>query len=312
MRLRAGIFALVMLGAAHVQAMTLEFPSLASPIAEKSVASDSYFLPTAPFFDGPAAGIVAEGEVHQQSWKVGNGTLTTMQILAPLRKQLEQAGYETLFECEAKACGGFDFRYQIDVLPEPDMHVNLGDFRYLAAKRAGDNGPEYACLIVSRSANSGFVQLTRIGAINSSANIIASTKAPPPRTSLTKAGPVGTQLEIAGHATLDDLFFKTGSSELGEDKFASLDNLADYLTARPDRQVVLVGHTDAEGALDGNIALSRRRAAAVMERLIYAHGVSPAQVTADGVGYLAPRASNLTDEGRSQNRRVEVILVSTQ
>jgi len=309
---RFGIMVFAMLASAGAQAMELQFPAVASSIAEKSIASDSYFLPIAPFVDGPIEGVIAEGQVHQQSWKVGTGALTTMQILAPLRAQLQQAGYEPLYECEAKICGGFDFRYQVELLPEPDMHVNLGDFRYLAASRQGDDTPEYVGLIVSRSANAGFVQLTSIGATNAAANITASTKAPPPRTAPTQAGPVGSQLELAGHATLDDLYFKTGSSQLGEEQFASLDNLASYLTARPDRQIVLVGHTDAEGALDNNIVLSRRRASAVMERLVYTHGVSPAQVSADGVGYLSPRASNLTDEGRTQNRRVEVILISTE
>ncbi len=303
--------ALCIFGAA-AQAMTLDFPSLASPVAEKSVASSSYFVPTGPFADGPLDGVIAEGAVHQQSWKLGGGGLTTMQILAPLREQLEAQGFSTLYECEAKICGGFDFRYQVDVLPEPDMHVNLGDFRYLAVTKAAEGYPEYVALIVSRSANAGFVQLTSIGKPNAAANITASTKAPPPRTSPIAAGPVGSQLEIAGHATLDDLLFRTGSSELGVDRFASLDNLASYLTARPDRQVVLVGHTDAEGALDTNVVLSRRRAAAVMDRLVHQYGVSPEQVSADGVGYLSPRASNLTDEGRTQNRRVEVVLTSTE
>lgn len=309
---RVFITALAVLSAAHAQAMTLELPGLAAPVAEKSNASDSYFLPTAPFVEGPGEGVIAEGQVHQQSWKLGSGALTTMQILAPLRAQLADAGFETLYECEARVCGGFDFRYQIEVLPEPDMHVNLGDFRYLAAQRQGDAAPEYVGLIVSRSANAGFVQLTSIGATSATPNITSSTKAPPARTAASTAGPVGTQLELAGHATLDDLSFKTGSSELGSEQFASLANLATYLAARPDRQVMLVGHTDAEGALDSNIALSRRRAAAVLKQLVYTHGVSPAQVSADGVGYLSPRASNLTDEGRTKNRRVEVILVSTQ
>ena len=51
---------------------------------------------------------------------------------------------------------------------------------------------------------------------------------------------------------------------------------------------------------------------AVVTRLVERHGVDSAQVSYDGVGYLAPRATNLTPEGRTKNRRVEVILTSTQ
>ena len=76
--------------------------------------------------------------------------------------------------------------------------------------------------------------------------------------------------------------------------------------------VLLVGHTDAAGGLEANIALSRRRAASVVAHLVGELGVSRAQVSAEGVGYLVPRASNLTDQGRAENRRVEVVLTSTQ
>jgi outer membrane protein OmpA-like peptidoglycan-associated protein len=76
--------------------------------------------------------------------------------------------------------------------------------------------------------------------------------------------------------------------------------------------VAIVGHTDASGGLEANIALSRKRAQAVRNVLIEAFGVPAAQIQAEGVGYLSPRASNLTEAGRTQNRRVEVMLTSTQ
>jgi OOP family OmpA-OmpF porin len=63
--------------------------------------------------------------------------------------------------------------------------------------------------------------------------------------------------------------------------------------------------------LEGNVALSRKRAQAAKAWLL-ARGIPDAQVEADGVGYLAPIASNLTEEGRTKNRRVEVILTSTR
>ncbi len=75
---------------------------------------------------------------------------------------------------------------------------------------------------------------------------------------------------------------------------------------------MLVGHTDAEGALEGNISLSKKRAAAVKARLIDVFGVPEAQIDAQGVGYLVPVASNLTDDGRMMNRRVEAILNSIE
>ena len=66
------------------------------------------------------------------------------------------------------------------------------------------------------------------------------------------------------------------------------------------------------GSLQGNISLSKRRAQSVRQRLIDAHGVPPERMEAEGMGYLSPVASNLQEQGRDQNRRVEVILLSAE
>lgn len=308
---RAALFGLLLIPSG-AWSLTLNFPASAFVVADRSIAQDSRFVPTGPFDGEQVAGVTAEGAVRQQAWKVGAGSLTTLQILAPLRAQLEQAGYEILYECAARICGGFDFRYQINVLPEPDMHVNLGDYRYLAARKPGGEGPDFAALIVSRSLNAGFVQLTQIGPQQPAAALATSTPVPDTTIRLSATDPIGIQLENNGFTTLDDVTFQTGSWTLGDDEFASLAALAAYLRDRPDARVVMVGHTDAEGALAGNIALSRKRASAVAERLVDKYGVPHGQVSADGVGFLAPRNSNLTDAGRAANRRVEVILTSTK
>jgi len=310
MILRAAMTVVLPLCAATVaQATVMELPWPASSLAVQRVAGTSHFLATGPFIDGPLEGMTVEGVLHQQSWRVA-GELTTLQLLAPLRRQLAGAGFETLFQCETDVCGGFDFRFQIDILPEPDMHVNLGDYRYLSAKRIADGeDEEYISVIVSRSANAGFVHLTRIGPDDETVDIEGAWSSD---TLAADAIDVGERLELAGHVSLDDLAFRTGSSRLGDGPFASLADLALYLNARPDRTVTLVGHTDAVGALDSNIELSRMRAAAVLERLVRRHGVSRGQISSDGVGFLAPRASNLTEDGRARNRRVEAVLVSTE
>ena len=90
-----------------------------------------------------------------------------------------------------------------------------------------------------------------------------------------------------------------------------LDAVVAYLTANPTRQITFVGHTDATGSLEANVALSRRRAEAARAYVI-ARGVPASQVAADGVGFLSPRTTNLTEAGREANRRVEAVLISVQ
>jgi OOP family OmpA-OmpF porin len=111
---------------------------------------------------------------------------------------------------------------------------------------------------------------------------------------------------------LDDLVFDSGSADLGPGVFGSLASLSAYLAANPTRRITLVGHTDATGDLASNIALSKRRAESVRDRLVQTYGVPPDQIGAEGAGFLSPRASNLTAEGRTENRRVEAMLASTR
>ncbi|MHC0052155.1 OmpA family protein [Actibacterium sp. D379-3] len=297
-------------------AQVLEFPAQANRTAEQVETLASYRLPIGPWDGDRVQTIWAEGEITRQAWQLPAEGLTTLQLLAPLRQQLDAEDFDILYECEAQTCGGFDFRYAIDILPEPEMHVDLGDYRFIAAQRMGPEQPEYISLMVSRSSLRGFVQVIRVGPSLGldTALFSASTKTPEPEMGVPAAlaTPLGDTLEHAGHAVLADLTFETGSARLGAGSFASLTALADYLLAHPDRSVVLVGHTDAEGGLDGNIALSRQRAQSVMTYLIKALNVPARQINAQGVGYLSPMASNLTDDGRIQNRRVEVILTSTR
>jgi OOP family OmpA-OmpF porin len=233
--------------------------------------------------------------------------------MLPLKDQLTGAGFEVLFTCDTEDCGGFDFRFATDVLPPPDMQVDLGDFRYLAALRPSADGPEAISLLVSRSSRAGYVQVVHVSRATAEEPVAAPDAAPllapdSPDIPTDFAG----QLDTLGRVVMADLAFESGSSDLGEGDFPSLQKLADYLAANPDRRVALVGHTDSSGTLDGNIALSKRRAVSVLERLVADYGVQRSQIEAEGMGYLSPLASNLTPEGREINRRVEVIVVSTE
>jgi OOP family OmpA-OmpF porin len=72
-----------------------------------------------------------EGRVTRMGWRLEGDSGTTLQHMAPLRAQIAEAGYETLLDCETDGCGGFDFRFGIEVMPAPDMYVRLGDLRFL-------------------------------------------------------------------------------------------------------------------------------------------------------------------------------------
>ena len=294
--------------ATGADAQSLSFPSNATLTRETVTGLDSYAMPIGPWADGVSPVRVVEGQVTQQAWRILATGLTTLQLIRPLRDQLRNDGYDIVFECRDQDCGGFDFRFGTRVLPPPYMQVNLGDFRYLAATK---DDTEVLSVIASKSTRAGYVQVIRAGPAQTDVTIAdaaplrsVSTAVPP--------GDLAADLQTTGRAILTGLTFETGSSQLSPRPFDSLQALADYLANAPDLQVALVGHTDSSGPLDVNIALSKRRAGSVLERLVSDYGVARKQLEAQGMGYLAPVASNLTQQGRDANRRVEVIITSIQ
>lgn len=288
--------------------LELALPDGAAVSAEATTAATSYRLLTGPWQEGAGPASTLEGTRTDTAWRLRADQETTLQILAPLRDQIQAAGYTILYQCETEACGGFDFRYELDLLSEPEMHVDLGDFRYLAAR----HGTDWLALTVSRSSESGFVHLTTMSVQDVRPVTPDNPLAAPMPAPAIAPSDFATQIEAKGAVALDDLIFESGATDLGPEDFASLRAMADYLSTRPEAVIVLVGHTDATGGLEANIALSKRRADSVRARLLADYGVAPEQLSAEGAGWLAPRASSLTPEGREKNRRVEAVLAPTR
>jgi outer membrane protein OmpA-like peptidoglycan-associated protein len=107
--------------------------------------------------------------------------------------------------------------------------------------------------------------------------------------------------------TLGDFLFETGRAELKPGAARTLDGLARALRHDPNATVEIDGHTDASGDRGYNPDLSLRRAQAVQSYLT-SRGIDPQRITTRGFGPDYPVASNNTETGRQQNRRVEVIV----
>lgn len=105
-----------------------------------------------------------------------------------------------------------------------------------------------------------------------------------------------------------DILFATGSSQIRADLRRDLNALAGNLRSYPDSTVQIVGHTDNVGDAGYNYDLSNRRANTVAGVLMDA-GVSSSRLQTFGRGEDQPIASNLTAEGRAQNRRVEIVIL---
>lgn len=298
--------ALLAVWATPALAQDLSLPQGAVMTREVIQNKGAYPMPVGPWVaETGSKTLRIEGSVRAQSWRIDADGLTPLQLIMPLREQLRDSGFDVELDCVAADCGGFDFRFQTFVLPAPDMFVDLTDFHFLSA--TGPAG-QAVSILASKDKHAGFVQIIRAG---DAGGIIRAT-APPVRPAGNPVTGIAAQLETEGRAVLGDLEFQTGSASLGDGEVASLEALADYLETNPSRRILFVGHTDAVGSLEGNQALSRKRAAAAVAYLSTRRTIPAAQIGADGVGYLAPIASNLTAEGREANRRIEAVLVSTK
>lgn len=243
------------------------------------------------------------GTVTVSTFELRATSITPAQVAAPIRQALQDAKFEITLDCMSNECGGFDYRVNTPIISPPNMYVNLRDFLSITGTK-GSN--QIINILISRVGERVYIQERRVDPAADApvtASKIKTTTQPTPTTNMSD------QFIQTGAVTLDGLDFTSGSTKLGEGPFSILSELADYLRQNPNTKIVLVGHSDAVGGLEGNIAISKQRAEAVRQRLISKYGIQKLRITAQGIAYLSPRASNQTPEGREQNRRVEAVVL---
>jgi OOP family OmpA-OmpF porin len=101
--------------------------------------------------------------------------------------------------------------------------------------------------------------------------------------------------------------FETGKAVIDQDSAGLLDRLIETVLRCPAAQIEIAGHTDSNGEKEANLALSIRRAQSVADYFVKA-GIPKERITAVGFGSERPVASNDTEEGRAQNRRIEFVV----
>ncbi len=111
-----------------------------------------------------------------------------------------------------------------------------------------------------------------------------------------------------GRIVLRGVTFQLDRAALRDESKPVLDFAAEQLRGCKDRRIVVEGHTCSLGSDAYNLGLSDRRAAAVREYLLQ-QGVEPSQLSTRGVGEADPTATNDSEDGRAQNRRVELVPV---
>lgn len=242
-----------------------------------------------------------EGKVTRITYEIPSER-STIEVSRNYDSALKTNGFEILFSCSHEACGGRNFNHA--VIPySRDFAENYGDQRYLAAKLKRQEGDIFVLLYVVRNtANFGrkhnmiFAQLDVVELQAMEGNMVTID-----------ASAMSREIAKTGRVALYGIYFDTGKSEIKPESQATLDEISKLLKNNPSLELVVVGHTDNQGSSDYNMDLSKRRAQAVVDKLVRDYGIENGRLQYWGVGFLSPVASNRSEEGRQKNRRVELV-----
>ena len=236
------------------------------------------------------------GGTTTKVFQIDGTSLTLDQLLNPIIEHLNDEQFSIELYCNTNVCGGFNFRKKLTISNPPYMLVNVANYSVVTAVK----NRSAISLVASKLGNTIYLQILSIGTTNN--DLIFQNQEP-------LKDNYSSKLKEDGAIVLDDLIYRSGSSDLGPGPFESLSALANFLKVTPGSSIILVGHSDAIGELRKNIELSRNRAQAVVDRLIKDYGIDQSRISAQGIGFLSPKTNNSTEKSRKKNRRVEAILI---
>ncbi len=107
------------------------------------------------------------------------------------------------------------------------------------------------------------------------------------------------------------ILFDFDKAELKTNARTNIESLAASLKNNPETNITIIGHTDSQGTDAYNQGLSNRRAASVKSYAV-AQGIASGRMSTQGRGETEPIADNTTEDGRAQNRRVEIVIVANE
>jgi len=247
-----------------------------------------------------AATTRVEGQVTRITYQAP-AKRTTLEVFRNYESELDKHGFEDVFRCTNASCGGRKFNHA--VAKYKYFGEDYEDQRYLAAKLKRSQGDVYVVVYAAMHHSGAASENNRVRV---QLDVI---EAAPMDRGMVKIDPkaLARDIESKGHVAIYAIHFETDSAKLRLESGPALAVIGQLMNDRPKLSLLVVGHTDNQGGLEHNKDLSRRRAQAVVKALTQQHGVSSKRLTAEGVAYLAPVASNRSEAGRAKNRRVELV-----
>lgn len=237
---------------------------------------------------------------------------SSLEVMRNYQAALEKAGMKAVFSCAKEECGR-DFGEYFRNLRDANSFIQGGGVayepfiygrdepRYLAAAAKRPDGSALTVAVVvyppSNGKNGGvFVDVVE-GKPMEGGKVAANLS----------AADMAKGIASEGRIAVYGVHFDTAKADVKSESGPALAEMAKMLQQDPKLKVFVVGHTDNQGDLNGNLALSQRRAEAVVRALADGYKVDVKRLSPKGVAAYAPLASNRAEAGRQKNRRVELV-----
>jgi OmpA-OmpF porin, OOP family len=237
-----------------------------------------------------------EGKVTRIHYTAPEGR-SVLEVFRNYENAIRGAGFAILYSCVKEECGD-----NSEVKPygedsewfRPDLNT-----RYLSAELSHTDGHAYVSLFIQQATGSNPTPEAEL--------YVVELKPMESGLVTVNAASLGNDITRTGHSAVYGIYFDTAKADVKPESDAALQEIAKLLQQNSTLKLHVVGHTDNVGQLASNMDLSRRRADAVVKVLSTKYSIAVARLDAQGVGPLAPVASNDSEEGRAKNRRVELV-----
>lgn len=269
-----------------------------------------------------------EGEHTQLLYLLRNPDVSSLQVKRAYRKGLEQAGFEIAFAGSGDELGRRFHRFDTFDRSRPSgvsvqtygWTSSKDDMRFIAASHTEEDVHVNALIHPNRSDGEPVLRVDVVEEPSAEPTLAVAAPEPPDeqptepeqivaaheRADLSAAD-IEADIVAEGRVAVQDILFAFDSAEIIDESAEALATIAEFLEHNSELDLIIVGHTDNVGDFEYNLNLSMERAQAVAAWLENRHGVDDERLQPAGAGMMAPVATNRNEEGRSQNRRVELV-----
>ena len=302
------------------------FDELALPVSTlEPVGDDKVDRNNNRLFSGKQQ-LALEGKLSRVVYVLPAGR-SPLEVLRNYQQVAAEKGGRSLYECKADTCGGnvesgashggseqgvINYVFPADQI-NPESFSNaacavdsgLADLRYGVSTFTAAGADVHVAVLTFTLKDDLYCKALAGRTVAIVATLEA--KAREQNMVTVKASELARTIADSGKIALYGIHFDFDKADIKPESAPQLDEIAALLKADASLKLMIVGHTDNQGAAAYNLDLSKRRADAVAATLTSRYGVAVDRLLAQGMGAAAPLASNDSDAGRAKNRRVELV-----